>query len=113
MRKLTQQEIEWAPAWADGYTIDVHGDIEWYTGNCYLVEHDNFFFKAEPIPRKEFDISDHDFSDSDVISVIYQGYETEAYLYFELSRDTNELCHSREDVIAMAKSMSLTAEDLK
>jgi hypothetical protein len=64
MRELTQEEIDQAPDWADGYTIDDHGDIEWYMGDCFLVEHDDFFFKAEPIPRKVFDISQYLESDN-------------------------------------------------
>ena len=61
---------------------------------------------------KEFDISGYEFSDDDIRDVHHQDYELDGCVYIELKGDTDQVFFNRNDIIAMAKSVSLTPEDL-
>lgn len=115
MRQLTQQEIDDAPSWATHYGICEDGDV--------LLENSEFFIftskpnkklgqlfgvdsDSKPIPRKEFDIKKHEFSEGGISVVsISDGLIT-------LCVGHSEGDFSRGDIIAMAKQVKLTASDL-
>ena len=122
MRELTPEEIKNAPEWAVEYYIDIK-DI-WYVNKKWgmakmigrvrnIKSHSQIMSDAKPIPRKEFDISENEFSDCDIESVEIDGYADNEYLHFDFKQETNELTHCKDDVIAMAKALKLTAEDLR
>ncbi len=112
MRALTPQEINAAPDWATHYVIDSDDDLtyeslDWW---CWATnpyhKHDNHgCIDGVPIPRKEFDISKHEFGYafcSDYASITFEMYEGQSDLILE-----------KQDAIAIAKHFKLTAEDLK
>lgn len=124
MRDLTQKEIDQAPDWAQRYFSE--GITALYINiNDGIIAHINApevtfapwneleyaLENSQPIPRKEFAISEYQFSDTDIKSVEIDGYADNEYLHFYL-HDTNELTHSKSDVITMAKALKLTASDL-
>jgi hypothetical protein len=124
MRKLTQHEIDQAPEWATSYFIYSGGqEIRWQDNidHIFMWSHEgvkfpfprDVFSRGESINRKPFDISEYEFSDCDIESVEIDGYADNEYLHFDFKQETNELTHSKGDVIAMAKALKLTAEDLK
>jgi len=75
MRPLTQTEIDNAPDWAINYVMsDDNRNIRWQDEVTFKW-HDCEFRQAfsgkplndfKPIPRKEFDIVEYEFSDSDI-----------------------------------------------
>lgn len=101
MRKLTQQEIDQAPDWANFYSIQKE--------KPYFTEfkRDQIGLPHRPVPRKEFDISEHLESDSTHESrqpyISDEGCGT-------LKVDGNIL---KFHAIGIAKYFKLTAADLK
>jgi hypothetical protein len=66
MRPLTQQEIDQAPEWATHYVINPQyviwqsKHLSWIALECFIPCYSSIGMDdhAQPIPRKEFDISD-------------------------------------------------------
>ena len=119
-RQLTQEEIDLTPEWATHYFVDNVDDVCFESGSCYqylikgklLAKCDQSEFGMEedsqPIPRKAFDISEHEFSDSDISDVrvsgvvcITGGYDKPVTLTL-----------NKADSIVLAKALGVTAEDL-
>ena len=119
--KLTDEQIaELAPDWATHYSYMMAGIVyqssdSWqvYTDGVYSDIHTRKAISkdAKTIPRKKFDISEYEFSygeltncslDNNELTICEgQGYGQECKTF------------SKKDVIAMAKALSVTAEDLK
>lgn len=115
MRNITQTEIDNAPEWATHYTILNFGVL--YQNNEYFQSDVDGFKcvqsrvsdEAQPIQRKEFDISEYEYSHGGLKLHSVDDVNGDLYLshYREVHRRT------REDAIAEAKHFKLTAEDLK
>lgn len=123
MRELTRKEIDNAPSWATRYFIAKNYGIRWSNSEKYKWQGDESIYisggylrrinsESVLIPRKEFDISKHVFTDCDIELVEVDGLADDEYLHFDFKQETNELTHSKGDVIAMAKALKITAEDL-
>jgi hypothetical protein len=114
MRELTAKEIENAPDKYTHYLFD-HGRL------CYLNNTHKYYPNetlnpntvrtngvgaAKPIPRKEFDIMTHEFSDHDVeIDINEDGcLWLCAVAYSSINK---------RDAIAIAKHFKLTSDDLQ
>jgi len=118
MRELTPEEIKNAPDWATHYLI--RGTVfMWESEDSWshyeakrVMQNHGLATAAKPIPHKEFDISAYEFSDNDILSVELQESVSDSHVYFEFKREVDQLFHSRNDIIAMAKSVKLTASDL-
>lgn len=111
MRKLTKKETNDAPAWAVSYSILVNS-----VGNDYPTYHERHYGYTLPllqlVPRKEFDISEYEFSYSSV--EIELNDDGDLSMWVSDDGLTSESCgFNKLDVIAMAKAVKLTAEDLK
>jgi hypothetical protein len=100
MRPLTQQEIDDAPSWANYYSIQK--DEPYFTG--LAMDQRGLDFK--PIPRKEFDITNHRFSDNDIT----HAFRSIGGVFINCDQGVTL---SKSDIIALAKTVKLTAEDLK
>lgn len=115
MRDLTPDEIKAAPDWATHYVTDDaclrwsdHSHFQWVGG--HKMEHNNYFIiQPVPIPRKEFDISEHEFSEGG-ISVISVDVDDDR---LTLCVGHSEGDFTKKDIAAMAKALKLTPEDLK
>ncbi len=102
MRELTQQEIDQAPKRFTYYCVKSNGGIHWQTKKeCS---------GSQPIPRKQFDISEHEFSDDDESFSVNGDF-------IVLKRCDNYTNPSfdihRPEAIALAKHFKLTADDLR
>lgn len=101
MRDLTQQEIDNAPAFCDRYSVGVDGSLIFY------AEHVG---AGRPIPRKPFDISGHNFSDTiseiKVVSANAVGACIKRPGEYWIMLD-------KQDAIALAKHFKLASKDLK
>lgn len=109
MRDLTKEEIDSAPEWCWLYAIS--GDRLYYSDgkSCTQGERMGTYpdkFKIHnPIPRKEFDISECKFNgeigieQSDELSITFTEYEQAVTL-------------GRNEIVAAAKHFKLTASDL-
>lgn len=131
MRDLTQKEIDNAPERFDAYYEDGHGNlrllntattetcsVKWLpdTGAVISFDRNHYSLKTcKPIPRKQeaFDIGKHEFSDEDIGIVEHEKYKTGEYIYFQFNHEIEELRFCRDDIIALAKVVNLTADDLK
>jgi len=122
MRELTQKEIDNAPSWATHYDAVGESIMFESKGSTQMMikgELGNFIpfgpvsEHSIPIPHKEFDISEYEFSDCDIQSVMVDGCEGHEYIHISFKEETIELTQSRFDVIAMAKALKLTADELK
>lgn len=121
MRDLTKEELALAPDWATHYSLFIHDvviyqsdEFWWWSGidsdgqPGKLINHTEVDFGAKPIPRKPFDITNHNFGDS-VQHVELCGFEltlycVDGYRHVEIYK---------EDAIAIAKALGVAAEDLK
>ena len=77
-RELTQEEIDLAPEWATNYYVDSAGDILFESDDNYqwviVGETYDVFSQlsngmrpdSKPIPRKKIDITEREFSDSEI-----------------------------------------------
>lgn len=117
MRELTQQKIDQAPDWATMYFIKDgicwYNEIffQWETGN--KIKCGNNFNNAEfkPIPRPEFDVNEYEFSDGN-IKVAFDN----DIVFVDVNYDDfySQSCEfNKVDIIALAKLVKLTPEDLK
>lgn len=119
MRELTQEEIDLAPDWATHYYLDVCGDI-WFQSNIKQVYMMGFQLlkergapygissRAKPIPRKAFDLSGYEFSDSDVSRVVV----TKGIAYVYTSIEKSGVDFKKADIITIAKALGVTGDDL-
>lgn len=119
MRKLTEEELKLAPEWATHYTVDCcndviyqNGNLCWWSGLSLPLGHNKINPTAKPInkPKKQFDITKYDFSDCYVLKAELEGG---CSLSFELqSHELGFVSFNKNDVIAMARALSVNAEDL-
>jgi len=111
MRDLTKDEIDDAPEWAITYAIDNDGYILWLgdkTGLSTNPNNSSFCMgPAKPIPRKEFDILEYDWSD---VRAVYSFDIYTDGVEFDLN--SHGLALSKQDAIALAKHFKLTPSDL-
>jgi len=116
MRDLTPQEIANAPEWATHYIVDSDDDItyeslDWW---CWAANpsrkcDNRGRMSGVPIPRKEFDISQYEFSDGDMDIII----EADGGVFVSVDSDRGLYANlSRNDIIALARHSKLTPEDL-
>jgi hypothetical protein len=104
MRKLTQQEIDQAPAGLVCYMIREDTDTP-----MYLHHQDPFaWVDSLPIPRKEFNFSKYVFECTRVRNDTLFDDEC---VFIATPHSTGFI--SKKDTIALAKRYKLTAEDLK
>jgi len=122
MRELTQQEIDDKPEWANSTFINSKGLITWFnneSGKAKVIEWGvdavilsrvhYAFSHNKPIPRKDFDISPHEWSDPTIVLI---GADDDCIeLMCSISHDVFDI--SRDDFIAGAKHFKLTRGDLK
>lgn len=119
MRPLTQQEIDQAPDWATKYDVSHHAAnrLVGYYGECqaqfvytksdmWSDVHCNYAAPdyALPIPRKEFDIGEHEFSDPNFDGCEIDGQDV--ILHVSTHSDLNDptsIAHNEQDSIALAK----------
>lgn len=100
--------------WAPGHYHGIcHTCCKEYVGDKRSITCADCAYSEKDAPSEKFDISDYEFSDCDIESVEIDGYANNEYLHFDFKQETNELTHSKDDVIAMAKALKLTADDLK
>lgn len=121
MRELTEEELKLAPCWATHYVIDCFDDavyqsekLCWWDSLSSPLEHGGMDEGAIIIPKKPFDIINHEWSDCRNLKCIGKdkGLETVIFkvsvfnglAFFDLDKD---------DAIAIAKHFGLTAEYLK
>ncbi len=121
MRDFTEEELKLAQHDCDHYNI-IDGNV-YFTdvlGICVFdingVEVDNcimdsmVFAKSVPLPKKPFDITKHEFIESDIqLSEVFGG-RIRLHL---MSQDLPYVECSKTDVIAIAKALGVTGDDLK
>lgn len=127
MRELTQKQIDNAPERFDAYYEDGNGSLRLINTKSMETCSANFlprvkgvsFFDKDhyslktcsPIPRKPFDISEYEFSDSHHLTSCY--IDDCGDLVIELTNDPSNTYLTKKDVTAIAKHFGVTAEDLK
>ena len=99
MRELTQQEIDDAPEWATQYLID-SGRVEYYS-----VDGINSAYGAKPIPRKPFDISNHEFDDKFHLTSCH--VDDCGDVEISLANSPTDTYITKQDAIALAKHFKL------
>ncbi len=118
MRDLTEEELKLAPEWATDYSIDTDGSIVyvsqelcWWEG--LSVPQVNHIFNGDEIRKineKPFNITKYEFSEGLSISNMCK-------LSIEVEVKDNDDCNyvplHKNDVIAIAKALGVTGEDLK
>ena len=117
MRELTQTEIDNAPDWATHYFIFT--DTAVYENEThFMASIEKLKLRnggvgmrkdAKPIPRKEFDISEHEFDDEDVGEIEFNEEEVQ----LNMRDGSRPSILTKVDSIALAKHFKLTADDLK
>ena len=116
MRDLTEEELALAPSWATHYIVDSDDSIIyesvslcWWCGLGKPIDNALGFgkMKNRPITGREFDITQHEWSD--VIAEI----EPESGHTLVIKSHGSWLSFDKDDVIAMARDRGVTAEDLK
>jgi hypothetical protein len=71
----------------------------------------DMFERNTPVAKKPFDISEHEFSDEEIRFV--KVFHKEKYITTLLNKGAfNTVRHDKGDVIAMAKALGVTGEDL-
>lgn len=123
MRELTEEELKLAPEWAKFFHVDSYDDILFWDGNmCYtwmtelhidseLLNHWPEKLPFKKLTRNNFDISNYKFSDLNVrlsnlsSSKVELAVEACGLEYF--------MTQDKKDIIAIAKALGVTAEDLK
>lgn len=117
MRNLTEEELKLAPDWATHYAVDSDESIIyeseklcWWVGRRDPLNNEGSFGNISNRAIKPFDITKHEFSDSDVC-IDYLNISKDK-LMVETSIHTPAILN-KYDVIAMAKALGVTREDLK
>jgi len=104
MRHLTHQEIDNAPEWATEYAIIKEQVVMIGGGQITKPEDEKILWSDifetdfQPIPRKEFDISEYDWSDERAVFNVDVDAET---VMFDLNGHGLEL--SEQDSVALAQ----------
>ena len=107
-RELTQEEIDLAPKWETHYMINEGSVIyssymyHWWVGlkepiDSYFGMNEN----AKPIPRQKIDITEHEFSYSDIVSVEPLLSRCVNFLRVELDVDQPLVDFEEKDIDAM------------
>jgi hypothetical protein len=119
MRDLTEEELALAP-WATHYKVDDCDDVlfesedycQWLIDGVLKVKLDNFDISSDAIKitRKPFDITKHEWSD-----ITMAGYEAAkcANGSIILNGSSKTKVINKQDGIAIANALGLTAGDLK
>lgn len=122
MRDLTEEELKLAPDWATHYYIFDDGDILFECMNeCTLysivlgimldvMPCNGVCSKSKEVNRKPFDITEHEFLESDIQLAEIVGGRLRLHL---MSSDLPYVDHSKKDAIAIAKALGVTAKDLR
>lgn len=117
--KLTDEQIaELAPEWATHYrrrgkvlVFESVNKYQFYNngsfGDVYMFHYGKQKMTGKPIPRKKFDISEYEFSDS------IAEFEVEVCDTLVLKSHGSWFSFDKDDAIALAKHFKLTAEDLR
>jgi len=120
MRDLTEEELKLAPGWATHYHANLNGSIlfeckdrcclyEKEGGLTRSIECNGVCKESKPIhPKKPFDISEHEFSDS----YVYNAYCGSGNLSLFEDTGLRMIKINKEDAIAIAKALGVTGEDL-
>ena len=119
-RQLTQEEIDIAPEWATHYLVGEYNDILFQSDDYFQRLEDGLLNvkvtqvtsgisrKAQPIPRKAFDISEYKFTSGD-INIIHD----DGGLFIEVDSDRSLFAEIKKcDAIAIAKALGVKPEDL-
>lgn len=104
MRKLTQQEIDQAPEWANFYSIQ--------KDKPYFTEERPHGLYYEIFPRKEFDISDCKYLKFKHLTIWSHPSLPSSMLTIGHNR-FDAICLDKNQAIEIAKLLGATAEDLK
>ena len=117
MRDLTEEELKLAPDWATHYIVDRFNDavyqsenLCWWLGLRSPLNHSNMDEGVTEIIRKPFDITKHEFSEGLSISNMCK---LSVEVKFNNNDDSNYVPLHKDDVIAIAKALGVTGEDLK
>tara|TARA_R110000851_G_scaffold303237_1_gene460785 strand:- start:177 stop:539 length:363 start_codon:yes stop_codon:yes gene_type:complete len=120
MRGLTQQEIKSAPDWATKFEVSNtairwsdDSFIQWFYEDGKLSDKICFnpcFVNSKPIPRKAFDISEHEFSDDEISREVQA---TSDCVQLDMVDGSRPALLDKNDVISLAKHFKLTADELK
>jgi len=121
MRDLKQQEIDDAPQWATHYYVSrINDTVRWNGDELFMWEFESaaksiseYGFRnmhTQPIPRKPFDISEHEFSDETSHIEINSANELAVCM---TATNGKWFAMYKDDAIALAKHFKLTVEDLK
>lgn len=124
MRGLTEAELNLAPDWAthyyfynsDALSIVFENEVRFQsycvkTGvfSCIGVRQSRTSKRAKQVPKKHFDIAEHEFLESDIQLAEIVGGKLRLHL---MSGDLPYVDQSKKDAIAIAKAMGVTAKDL-
>ena len=117
MRDLTKEELKLSPDWATHYFIDVDDDVIYESVSlCWWKSLDNpmknYTFnmrKNKAINWKPFDISEYEFSDYDIYSATL--FDDELFIC-DRDYEISSVSIKKQDAIAIAKALGVTAKDL-
>jgi hypothetical protein len=118
--KLTDEQIaELAPEWATHYRESITAVVfesvrryQVFAGGVFSQRYPQYCVSedAKPLPKKKFDITEHEFSD------IYKDAEKVDPSILDVKfwlADREDLTLNKKDAIALAKHFKLTEDDLK
>ena len=121
MRELTEDELALAPDWATHYYAFDSGTIQYESADLYVrffkktgrfgVERCNkeYGISGVVIPRKPFDITKHEFVDLEIGQAEINGDG----IQLNMVDNSRPAIIYKRDVIAIAKALGVTAEDLE
>jgi len=109
MRELTQQEIDNAPEWATHYKVVKSVTLQNHPVIFVACEDEAAsIYNYEPVPRKPFDISEHEFSDKDIFNHFIT--KDKSRINFDFDSDlmpSDTIGFNKDDAIAIAKHFKL------
>lgn len=125
MRELTEEELKLAPDWATHYFIDELDDAlyaglskdgkyysVWWFGLSLPIEYVDDIDGYVTISKKPFDITKHEWSDTSVKEVrLFRDGSID--IQSNLVGVEVQISIYKQDAIAIAKALGVTAEDLK
>jgi len=121
MRDLTEEELKLAPDWAIMYSITSSDNIRFHDECIFclcnghavsdVVSASTKNFSTRMIIRKPFDITKHEFNDFKVLDAEVPVNKRKLRLNFD-SLDFHYADLSKDDAIAIAKALGVTAKDL-
>lgn len=117
MRDLTDAELALAPEWSDRYSITSGNNVRFHDDDMFclcngfaisdVAAADAEKFQTRPIPRKPFDITQHEWSCGSFYSSKVNGDSVILEGDYCVDYTVN-----KSDAIAIAKHFKLKAEDL-